>query len=288
MPSVKYFLNHQPNGFYSGSVLEDVDENGNLIVAELYRIDEQNRREDECVVQRDEQSDPLLTILCGSAPLPNDQIRGNSASSEQEKCYSPPTSASGTESPPIGTKVAESFRRFLKAGYAGQQLLALHRSTSKDPCLTAHHSTPLHTISDVLSDTGTSDSPPDSDILVLRYDLEQTNIATQEWPSLTHSQNFTAFVVSPSTSINHLIQVLDFISVVVREQDWHRQLVYWSKDIQNKWIAGDVLTLKPETGTRTLQELGWKGWVEDPVRVSLLRRPYCMKFQEDVGMWKVC
>jgi len=116
--------------------------------------------------------------------------------------------------------------------------------------------------------------------------LEDTNIATKDWPSRIVRESFTAFGVSTSTSIHHLIQVLDHMSVFASKLNEPHQLVFWSKDNQNRWIPGDVWTVEPKDEIRTLEELGWKGGVENPIRVSLLRRPHWMEFQEDVRTWK--
>ncbi|MCJ1390956.1 hypothetical protein MMC18_003817 [Xylographa bjoerkii] len=291
MPSVKYFLNRQLNGFYSGSVLEGVDEKGDSTVPKKYRGSGYEKREDGDVVQADKQSNyPVITTsdtsrqTGQSTPLPQSQNHENSKSSVLEKDSAPPTSTSRDGSDAVDTELIESVAHHLAARNLGEQLRALHISTSKESRLAAHHTMTQHTTGDSPSDERSSDSFPNSHILVLRYELENTNITTREWPTLVDPQIFAAFGISTSSSINHLIRVLDFMSVVACEEDRPRQLIIWSKDSHNELTPGSILALEPKNETRTLNDLGWRGGVASPVRVSLLGRPYSLKFLKDVGM----
>ncbi|MCJ1378704.1 hypothetical protein MMC17_001803 [Xylographa soralifera] len=289
MPSVEYFLNRQPNGFYSGSVLEGVDEKGDSTVAKRYCIDGHEKNGGGAVVPTDRQSDYSISIPSDtSRSIGHDttlQEDRTLISLIQEKESAPP--ASGFASGTLGDKVSESLTHHLLAWNLGQELLALHLSLSKDPCLAPYPSTPARITGKIPSDKGSSGPSLNSYILVLHYGLERTNIATRDWPSLVVPQIFTAFGVSTASSINHLVQSLDFMSVAACKHDRPHQLVLWCKDKNNGWIPGDVWALDPRNETLTLKDKGWKGGVDNPIRISLLRRPYYLKFQKDIGMWKV-
>ena len=295
MPSVKYFLDRQPNGFYSGSVLEEVDEKGDpkgdLTVAKKYLVNSHGKSEVEGVVPTDKQADYLIGIPSDvghpTGRNTNPQEEGTLVSLVQEKESAPPTSASVTGSSAIFGKVSESVMHHLQAWNLGQELQALHLSISTEPYLASHHSRTMLTAGDVTADEGSSNSSLNSHILVLHYGLEKTNIATGGWPSLVIPEVFTAFGVSTNSSISHLIQSIDFMSVAASEQNRPQQLILWFQDNHNEWIPSDVWTLNPTSEMLTLEDMGWKGGVDNHVRISLLGWPYCLKFQNDVGKWKV-
>ncbi|MCJ1431621.1 hypothetical protein MMC27_000976 [Xylographa pallens] len=276
MPAVKYFLNLQPNGFYSGSVLEGVDVKEDSTVAT-------KKIEDEGVVPTDKQSDDSINIpadiSCPAGHNTTLQEDGSLISLVHDRESGPPL-GSGT----LGPKMSESLKHHILAWNLGQVFLSI----SKDPCLAAHPSILGYTADKISSAEGSSNSCWNSHILILHYDLERTNIATKAWPRLVAPQIFDAFGVSTNSSINHLIQRLNFRSDVADEQNRPHQLILWSKDNHNEWIPGDVLALDLKNELLTLEDIGWKGAVDNPVRVSLLRWPYCLKYQKDEEMWKVC
>ena len=238
--------------------------------------------EDEVVVPTNKQSDDSISIpsdiSCPTGHNTTLQEDANLIALVHDKESGLPL-GSGT----LGPKMSENLKRHILACTLGQVFLSI----SKDPCLAAHPSILGYTADDIASAEESNDSCWNSHILILHYELETTNIATRAWPRLIAPQIFTALGVSTSSSINHLIQNLDFRSVVADEQNKPHQIILWSKDNHNEWIPGDVLALDLENESLTLEDIGWKGSVDHPVRVSLLRRPYSLKYQKDVGMWKV-
>ncbi|MCJ1282136.1 hypothetical protein MMC26_001459 [Xylographa opegraphella] len=294
MPSVKYFLNRQPNGFYSGSVLEWVDEKGDPTASNQHCVNDHKYREHRDVVQTNKQSDPLISIHSNTSrpTLHEDPTRsdasiipkdGPSIPLVLETDVAPPTASPVTE---MG-KISESFVLYLQAWNDGQELLALHRPLSNDPCLNSRHPTPRRPIREGTPDERSSDVFLNSQILVLYYVLEQTNIASGVRPNLIAPEAFAAFGVSADCSLEQLVQSLDFMSVVAGEGDRPLHLVLWSEDSHHEWSPGEVWTLDRGNREVTLEDIGWKGGVDHHVRVSLLSRQHCLQFQTDVGMWKV-
>ncbi|MCJ1413851.1 hypothetical protein MMC32_000176 [Xylographa parallela] len=212
MPTVKYFLNLQPNGFYCGSILEGVDENGDSTVAT-------KKIEDEVVVPTNKQSDDSISIpsdiSCPTGHNTTLQEDANLIALVHDKESGLPL-GSGT----LGPKMSENLKRHILACTLGQVFLSI----SKDPCLAAHPSILGYTADDIASAEESNDSCWISHILILHYELETTNIATRAWPRLIAPQIFTALGVSTSSSINHLIQNLDFRSVVADEQNKPHQI----------------------------------------------------------------
>ncbi|MCJ1291030.1 hypothetical protein MMC34_002572 [Xylographa carneopallida] len=289
-PLVKYFLNRQPSGFHFGSVLEEVDEKGDPNVASKSRSNSHDRSKDESVAPTDKQSDILLGILLGTSwpTTSTDNLPGDVAlvPLAPENDSVPRTSASETVSSNFGRGISESFKHHIQAWNLGQELLALHASISKDPCLASHHSGTRHTARGMTSDDGSTSSLLNSHVLVLHYGIGMTNIATGDLPSLVDAQEFTAFGISANNPIDHLIRSIDFMAAAACEKGRPHQLVIWAQNERNEWIPGEVGFLGSKNERLTLEDIGWKGGIDNHVRISLLKRPYRLEFCKDVGAWR--